>query len=69
MAQAGHNLVISALCVPKLQLERDRLGTDFSLIPKKQLKEIQDQLNERPGKVLDYRTPKEVFEDFILKKL
>lgn len=44
-------------------------GTDFSLIPKKRLKEVQDQLNERPRKVLDYRTPKEVFEDFILMKL
>ena len=44
-------------------------GTDFSLISRRRLKEVQNQLNERPRKVLDYKTPKEVFEDFILKRL
>jgi len=44
-------------------------GTDFSLVSKRRLQEVQDQLNERPRKVLDYRTPKEVFEEFILKKI
>lgn len=31
------------------------------------LKEVQNQLNERPRHVLDYRMPKEVFEEIILK--
>jgi IS30 family transposase len=44
-------------------------GTDFSLIPKARIKEVQNQLNERPRHVLDYRTPKEVFEEMILEKL
>ncbi len=44
-------------------------GTDFSLVSKARLKEVQNQLNERPRHVLDYRTPKEVFEEMILKKI
>lgn len=44
-------------------------GTDFSLISKKRLKEVQNQLNERPRKVLGFLTPKEVFESFILKNV
>jgi IS30 family transposase len=42
-------------------------GTDFNLITKARLKEVQHQLNERPRKVLDWCTPKEVFDDLILK--
>ncbi len=44
-------------------------GTDFNLIPKERLKEVQHQLNERSGHVLDYKTPKEVFEQIILKQI
>ncbi len=44
-------------------------GTDFNLISKARIKEVQNQLNERPRHVLDYRTPKEVFEELILEKL
>src|SRR5215216_1565212 len=44
-------------------------GTDFSLISKTRLKEVQNQLNERPRHVLDYRTPKEVFQQIILSPL
>jgi IS30 family transposase len=44
-------------------------GTDFNLITKARLKEVQHQLNERPRKVLNWCTPKEVFEDLILKNL
>lgn len=44
-------------------------GTDFNLISKKRLKEVQNQLNERPRKVLDYKTPKEVFQQHILNPL
>lgn len=44
-------------------------GTDFNLVSKARLKEVQHQLNERPRHVLDYRTPKEVFEERILKQI
>lgn len=44
-------------------------GTDFSTISKARLKEVQNQLNERPRHVLDYKTPKEVFEEMILKNI
>ena len=44
-------------------------GTDFNIIPKAWLKEVQKQLNERPRNVLNRRTPKEVFEEMILKKI
>lgn len=44
-------------------------GTDFSLISKARLKEVQNQLNERPRNVLNWQTPKEVFEEMILKNM
>ncbi len=44
-------------------------GTDFNTISSARLKEVQNQLNERPRHVLDYRTPKEVFEEMILKQI
>lgn len=44
-------------------------GTDLSLITKKRLKEVQNQLNERPRKVLDWRTPKEVFDELVMNKI
>jgi len=44
-------------------------GTDFSLISKARLKEVQNQLNERPRNVLNWQTPKEVFAEMILKKM
>jgi IS30 family transposase len=44
-------------------------GTDFNTISKGRLKEVQNQLNERPRHVLDYKTPKEVFEEMILKQI
>lgn len=44
-------------------------GTDLSLITKKRLKEVQNQLNERPRKVLDWRTPKDVFDELIMQKI
>ena len=44
-------------------------GTDFSTISKARLKEVQNQLNERPRHVLNYKTPKEVFEEMILKQI
>jgi len=44
-------------------------GTDFSEISEKRLKEVQNELNERPRKVLDMCTPKEVFEQYVLSGL
>jgi IS30 family transposase len=44
-------------------------GTDFNLVSRKQLKEVQNQLNTRPRNVLDYKTPNEVFQINILNKL
>lgn len=40
-------------------------GTDFSQISKYQIKKVQKLLNERPRKVLNWKTPAEVFFDFI----
>lgn len=37
-------------------------GTDFKKITEKQLKIVQKKLNNRPRKVLRYRTPNEVFQ-------
>lgn len=42
-------------------------GTDFSEVAEEQLKFAQERLNTRPRKVLNWHTPKEVFEDEILK--
>jgi IS30 family transposase len=44
-------------------------GTDFNLVTKKELKRVQDELNERPRKVLNMCTPKEVFQKFIMDKV
>lgn len=44
-------------------------GMDLSTVTKKRLKEVQNQLNERPRKVLDWRKPKEVFEEFVMQKI
>jgi transposase, IS30 family len=37
-------------------------GTDFNKVPLKKIKRIQDLLNGRPRKVLDFETPYEAFE-------
>jgi transposase, IS30 family len=44
-------------------------GTDFNTISKERLKEVQNELNERPRKVLNMCTPKEVFEQYVLSGL
>lgn len=44
-------------------------GTDLSLHSKRHLKKVQRELNERPRKVLDVRTPKEVFNELIIQKI
>ena len=38
-----------------------RKKSDFTQVSKKEILTIQDKLNHRPRKVLDYRTPYEVF--------
>jgi len=40
-------------------------GTDFSRLSRKEIKAVQDQLNDRPRKVLGYLKPFEVFEDLL----
>ncbi len=44
-------------------------GMDLSTVSKKELKRVQNELNERPRKTLNWRTPKEVFEEIILQKM
>jgi IS30 family transposase len=39
--------------------------TDFATITQEQLKQIEDLLNNRPRKVLNYKTPKEVFNESV----
>ena len=41
-------------------------GTDFNKVSLAEIKAAQHQLNERPRKVLNWKTPKEVFEQEIL---
>ena len=45
-------------CLPK--------GTDFNLVDEKYLMKIQEKLNNRPRKIIGYKTPKEMM-DFELK--
>jgi len=40
-------------------------GTDFTKVTRKEVKRVQNQLNERPRKVLKFRTPFEMFEEVI----
>jgi len=39
--------------------------TDFTKLTRKEIKAVQDQLNGRPRKVLNWLTPFEVFEDLL----
>lgn len=41
-------------------------GTDFTQVSLEEIRLAQDQLNERPRKTLDWRSPKDVFENEIL---
>ncbi|MGH7564421.1 MAG: IS30 family transposase [Gemmatimonadota bacterium] len=40
-------------------------GTDFALVPRREIKHVQQLLNSRPRRTLDYRTPAEVFEEVL----
>lgn len=41
-------------------------GTDFSKMPTREIKRVQDELNERPRAALNYKTPKEAINAEIL---
>lgn len=41
-------------------------GTDFTKVTKKELKQVQDMLNERPRETLDWKTPKEFFAQLLV---
>jgi IS30 family transposase len=41
-------------------------GTDFKMVTEKQLKVVQEKLNNRPRKVLGYKTPAQVFQAELL---
>jgi len=43
--------------------------TDFTQVSKEEIISIQDKLNHRPRKILNYRTPFEVFFTEVAKKL
>jgi transposase, IS30 family len=43
-------------------------GTDFNQLTRAQIKHVQDLLNERPRKTLDWECPKAVFEKEILNR-
>jgi len=43
-------------------------GTDFNTVSEKELKIVQEKLNNRPRKVLGYKTPNEVFKIELLKE-
>jgi IS30 family transposase len=44
-------------------------GTDFSKITEEQIKYVQDKINNRPMKLLGFKTPKEVHDLMVLKSL
>jgi IS30 family transposase len=44
-------------------------GTDFSEVPLKRIKEVQQRLNNRPRAVLDYLKPDEVINDLVALKV
>ena len=39
--------------------------TNFDNITEKEVKQVEDWLNNRPMKVLGFKTPKEVFDSFV----
>ncbi len=43
-------------------------GTDFKLVPERELARVQNLLNERPRKNLGFKTPKEVFISELMKQ-
>ena len=63
--QARLNKKLINLLVRKKTRRRSpkkKRGTDFNLINKKQLIIIQEKLNNRPRKIIGYKTPKEIID-------
>ena len=44
-------------------------GTDFNLVKRKDLKQVQSEVNERPRKVLEYETPLNAISRLYSKKM
>ena len=44
-------------------------GSDLSLVSSQQLSAYQAMLNERPRKILDWKSPAQVFHEFLISKL
>lgn len=42
-------------------------GTDFSKVPTAEIRRVQDQINGRPRKCLEFMTPSEVFQQQVLR--
>ena len=40
-------------------------GTDFSTITDEELKDVEQELNNRPRKRLNFKTPQEVFTEYL----
>lgn len=40
-------------------------GTDFSTISEEELRDVEDELNNRPRKRLNFKTPQEVFSEYL----
>lgn len=40
-------------------------GTDFSTITEEELREVEEELNNRPRKRLNFKTPQEVFDFYL----
>jgi len=40
-------------------------GTDFATIPEQELKDVEWELNNRPRKRLNFKTPQEVFDEYL----
>ncbi len=40
-------------------------GTDFGTIPEEELKDVEWELNNRPRKRLKFKTPQEVFDEYL----
>lgn len=40
-------------------------GTDFSTIPEEELRDVEWELNNRPRKRLNFKTPQEVFDEYL----
>tara|TARA_R110001583_G_scaffold86989_1_gene226948 strand:- start:98 stop:280 length:183 start_codon:yes stop_codon:yes gene_type:complete len=59
--------MLPCMALPKL-LKPIPKGTDFNKIEEKKLLKVQNKLNNRPRKIIGYKTPNEIME-FELKNV